>query len=44
MEDLERMRVEGEDGVGPLDHRLVAAMNAIEGADRDVTGPSARLR
>ena len=29
------MRVEGEDGVGALDHRLVAEVDAVEGPDRD---------
>ena len=33
---LERMRVEGEHGVGPLDHLPVADVHAVEGADRDV--------
>ena len=36
MQDLERVRVEGEDGVGAVDHRLVAEVDAVEGADRDV--------
>ena len=36
VEDLERVRVEGEHRVGALDHRLVAAVDAVEGADRDV--------
>ena len=39
VEDLERVRVEGEDRVGALDHRLVAAVDAVEGADRDVARP-----
>ena len=39
VEDLERVRVEGEDGVGAVDHRLVAAVDAVEGADRDVARP-----
>ena len=39
VEDLERMRVEGEDGVGALDHRLVAEVDAVEGADRDLARP-----
>ncbi len=32
------MGIEGEDRVGVVDHRLVAAMDAVEGADRDVAG------
>ena len=43
MENLERMRVEGEDGVGVVDHHLVAEMDAIEGADRDVARPRLRV-
>ena len=39
VEDLERVRVEGEHRVGALDHRLVAAVDAVEGADRDVARP-----
>ena len=39
VQDLERVRVEGEDGVGAVDHRLVAEVDAVEGADRDVAGP-----
>jgi hypothetical protein len=31
--------IEGEHGVGALDHGLVAAVNAVEGADRDVARP-----
>ena len=31
--------IEGEDGVGVVDHRLVAAVDAVEGADRDVARP-----
>ena len=36
VQDLERVRIEGEDGVGALDHRLVAEVDAVEGPDRDV--------
>ena len=36
VQDLERVRVEGEHGVGVVDHRLVAEVDAVEGADRDV--------
>ena len=42
VQDLERVGVEGEDRVGALDHRLVAAVDAVEGPDRDVA--RARLR
>ena len=35
---LERVRLEGEHGVGALDHRPVAEVDAVEGADRDVAG------
>src|ERR1700733_3688132 len=38
VQDLERVRVEGEDGVGIVDHRLMAKVDAVEGADRDVAG------
>ena len=44
VQDLERVRVEGEDGVGALDHRLVAEVDAVEGADRDVARAAARRR
>ena len=36
VQDLERVGLEGEDGVGVVDHRLVAEVDAVEGADRDV--------
>ena len=39
MQDLERVGVKGEHGVGVLDHRPMAAVDSIEGADRDATGP-----
>ena len=39
VQDFERVRVEGEDRVGALDHRLVAEVDAVEGADRDVARP-----
>ena len=39
MQDLQRVGVEGEDGVGSLDHRLVAPVDAVEGADRDLARP-----
>ena len=32
----QRMGVEGQDGVGVVDHRLVAEVDAVEGPDRDV--------
>ena len=38
MQDLQRVRVEGEHRVGPLDHRLVAPVDAVEGPDRDLAG------
>ena len=41
VDHAERMRVEGEDGVRVVDHRLVALVDAVEDADRDV--PVARL-
>ena len=44
VQDFERVRVEGEDGVGALDHRLVAEVDAVEGADRDVARAAARRR
>ena len=44
VQDLERVRLEGEDGVGALDHRLVAEVDAVEGADRDVARRAARRR
>ena len=40
----ERVRVEGEHRVGALDHRLVAEVDAVEGADRDVARAAARRR
>jgi hypothetical protein len=43
VQDLERVRVESEHRVGVIDHRLVAAVDAVEGADRDVTGTGLRL-
>ena len=36
MDHLERVRVEGEHGVGVVDHRLVAEVDAVEDPDRDV--------
>ena len=36
VQDLERVGVEGEHGVGVVDHRLVAEVDAVEGPDRDV--------
>ena len=36
VQDLERVRLEGEHRVGALDHRLVAEVDAVEGADRDL--------
>ena len=39
VEDLERVGIEGEHGVGALDHGLVAAVDAVEGPDRDVARP-----
>ena len=39
VQDLQRVRVEGEDGVGVVDHRLVAEVDAVEGPDRDVARP-----
>ena len=39
VQDLERVGIEGEHGVGALDHRLVAAVDAVEGADRDLARP-----
>ena len=39
VEDLQRVGIEGEHGVGAVDHRLVAAVDAVEGADRDVARP-----
>ena len=33
------MGLEGEDGVGALDHLAVADVNAVEGADRDLARP-----
>ena len=39
VEDLERVRLEGEDGVGALDHLPVADVDAVEGADRDLARP-----
>ena len=35
VQDLERVGLEGEHGVRPLDHRLVADVDAVEGPDRD---------
>ena len=36
VDDAHRVRVEGEHGVGVLDHGLVAQVDAVEGPDRDV--------
>jgi hypothetical protein len=36
MDHRQRVRPEGEDGVGVVDHRAVAAVDAVEDADRDV--------
>ena len=36
VQDLEWVRVEGEDGVGVVDHGLVAEVDPVEGADRHV--------
>ena len=44
VQDLERVRVEGEHGVGVVDHRLVAEVDAVEGPDRDVARRAARRR
>ena len=38
VQDLERVRLEGEHRVRSLDHRLVAAVDAVEGPDRDGRG------
>ena len=35
VDDAQRVRFEGEHGVGALDHLAMADVNAIEGADRD---------
>ena len=35
VDDAERVRLEGQDGVGALDHLAVADVHAVEGADRD---------
>ena len=44
VQDLERVRLEGEHRVGPVDHRPVADVDAVEGADRDVARARARRR
>src|SRR6185312_15771698 len=38
IQDLERVRLEGQHGVGARYHRPVAEVDAVEGADRDVAG------
>ena len=38
VDDAERMRLEGEHGVGALDHRTMADVDAVEGPDRDPGG------
>jgi hypothetical protein len=43
VEDLERVRIEGENGVRIVDHRLMAAVDAVEGANRDVARPRLRV-
>jgi len=35
VQDFNRVGVEGEDRIGAVDHRLVAEVDAVEGADRD---------
>ena len=36
VKDAQRVGLERQDGVGPVDHLPVADMDAVEGADRDV--------
>ncbi len=43
VDDLHRVRLEGEDGVGALDHLAMADVNAVEGADRDLARPRLRV-
>ena len=40
----ERVRLEGQDGVGARDDLAVAEVDAVEGADRDAARPAARRR
>ena len=44
VDDAERVRVEREHRVGPLDHLAVTDVDAVEGADRDVRGGAVRRR
>ena len=43
LQHFERVRLEGEHGVDALDHRAVAEVDAVEGADRDVAGARRHL-
>ena len=43
-DDLARVRLEGEHGVGAADHLAVAEVDAVELADRDVARRGARRR
>ena len=44
VDDAQRVRLEREDRVGPIDHLPVADMDAVEGADRDVARAALGVR
>jgi hypothetical protein len=43
MDHRQRVRIEGEHGVGAPDHLAVAAVHAVERPDRDAARARARL-